>query len=61
MGEALLTHKLVGERLELAAGGSWTAPHAGDLEAAITIDPGTEALRKSGAGDTQWGIRAASG
>ena len=35
MGEALLTHKLVGERLELAARGSWTAPHAGDLEAAV--------------------------
>jgi len=36
MGEALLTHKLVGERLELAAGGSWTANHAGELEA---LDP----------------------
>ena len=35
MGEVLLTHKLVGERLELAAGGSWTAPHAGELEAQI--------------------------
>jgi phospholipid/cholesterol/gamma-HCH transport system permease protein len=35
MGEALLTHKLVGERLELAAGGSWTAPHAGELEALV--------------------------
>jgi len=31
----LLTHKLVGERLELAAGGSWTAPHAGELEALV--------------------------
>jgi phospholipid/cholesterol/gamma-HCH transport system permease protein len=35
MGEALLTHKLVGERLELAAGGSWTANHAGELEALV--------------------------
>jgi len=35
MGEALLTHKLDGERLELAAGGSWTATHAGELEALI--------------------------
>jgi phospholipid/cholesterol/gamma-HCH transport system permease protein len=35
MGEALLTHKLVGERLELAAAGSWTAPHAGELEALV--------------------------
>ncbi|MGH6735882.1 MAG: ABC transporter permease [Methyloceanibacter sp.] len=35
MGEVLLTHKLVGERLELAAGGSWTANHAGELEALI--------------------------
>ena len=35
MGEALLTHKLVGERLELAGAGSWTAPHAGELEALV--------------------------
>jgi phospholipid/cholesterol/gamma-HCH transport system permease protein len=35
MGEALLTHKLVGERLELAASGSWTANHAGELEALV--------------------------
>jgi phospholipid/cholesterol/gamma-HCH transport system permease protein len=35
MGEALLTHKLKGERLELAAGGSWTAPHAGELETLV--------------------------
>lgn len=32
MGEALLTHKLVGDRLELTASGSWTAPYAGELE-----------------------------
>jgi phospholipid/cholesterol/gamma-HCH transport system permease protein len=35
MGEVLLTQKLVGERLELAAAGSWTAPHAGALEEAV--------------------------
>ncbi len=35
MGEALLTHKLVGDRLELTARGSWTAPHAGELETEI--------------------------
>ena len=35
MGEALLTHKLEGERLELAASGSWTATHAGELETQI--------------------------
>jgi phospholipid/cholesterol/gamma-HCH transport system permease protein len=32
MGEVLLTSELKGERLELAAAGSWTAPHAGELE-----------------------------
>lgn len=35
MGEVLLTHRLEGERLELAASGSWTATHAGELEALI--------------------------
>lgn len=35
MGEALLTQKLVGDRLELIAGGSWTAPYAGELETEI--------------------------
>jgi phospholipid/cholesterol/gamma-HCH transport system permease protein len=35
MGEVLLTHKFDGERLELAASGSWTATHAGELEAII--------------------------
>jgi phospholipid/cholesterol/gamma-HCH transport system permease protein len=32
MGETLLTSKLKGERLELAASGSWTASHASELE-----------------------------
>lgn len=32
MGESLLTSRLDGERLVVAAGGSWTATHAGELE-----------------------------
>ncbi len=35
MGEALLTHRLVGTRLELTGGGSWTASHASELETAV--------------------------
>jgi phospholipid/cholesterol/gamma-HCH transport system permease protein len=35
MGEHLLTSKLKGERLELAAGGSWTASHAKELESLV--------------------------
>lgn len=35
MGEVLLTHRFEGERLELSASGSWTATHAGELEALI--------------------------
>jgi phospholipid/cholesterol/gamma-HCH transport system permease protein len=35
MGEILLTSKLKGERLELAAAGSWTAAHAGELETLV--------------------------
>ena len=35
MGEILLTSKLKGERLELAAAGAWTAAHAGELEALV--------------------------
>jgi phospholipid/cholesterol/gamma-HCH transport system permease protein len=35
MGETLLTHKLAGERLEIAARGSWTAHNAGELETAV--------------------------
>jgi len=35
MGENLLTSKLKGERLELAAAGSWTAAHAGELETLV--------------------------
>jgi phospholipid/cholesterol/gamma-HCH transport system permease protein len=35
MGEILLTSELKGERLLLAAGGSWTATHASELEALV--------------------------
>ena len=35
MGEVLLTSQLKGERLELAASGSWTAAHAGELETLV--------------------------
>jgi phospholipid/cholesterol/gamma-HCH transport system permease protein len=35
MGELLLTSKFEGERLELAAGGSWTAAHANELESLV--------------------------
>jgi phospholipid/cholesterol/gamma-HCH transport system permease protein len=35
MGEVLLTSELKGERLELAASGSWTAAHAGELETLV--------------------------
>jgi phospholipid/cholesterol/gamma-HCH transport system permease protein len=35
MGEILLTSRLKGKKLELAAAGSWTASHAGELEALV--------------------------
>jgi phospholipid/cholesterol/gamma-HCH transport system permease protein len=35
MGEILLTSKLKGKKLELAAAGSWTAAHASELEALV--------------------------
>jgi len=35
MGDVLLTSKLKGERLELAASGAWTAAHARELESLI--------------------------
>jgi phospholipid/cholesterol/gamma-HCH transport system permease protein len=35
MGEALLTSKFAGERLELSAAGSWTATHARELETLV--------------------------
>jgi len=35
MGEVLLTSQLKGQRLELAASGSWTAAHADELETLV--------------------------
>ena len=35
MGDVLLTSELKGERLEIAASGSWTAPHARELETLV--------------------------
>jgi len=46
MGEILLTSKLKGERLELAAAGSWTASHAGELEALVARVAGEAAQAK---------------
>ena len=46
MGEILLTSKLKGERLELAAAGSWTAAHASELEALVDRVAGEAAQAK---------------
>jgi len=46
MGETLLTSKLTGERLELAAGGSWTAMHASELESVVDGVAGQAATAK---------------
>lgn len=35
MGDVLLTSELKGERLKVAAGGSWTAAHARELESLV--------------------------
>jgi len=43
MGEVLLTSKLKGEKLELAASGSWTAAHARELERLIDTVAGEAA------------------
>ncbi len=46
MGEALLTSKLKGERLEIAAGGSWTASYAGELESLVdSVTPETQSAK----------------
>ena len=42
---ALLTAKFEDGRLELAAGGSWTAPHAAELE--TLVDACREAARRA--------------
>ncbi len=47
MGENLLTSKLTGERLELAAAGSWTAAHAGELETLVDRVAGEAPAAKS--------------
>jgi phospholipid/cholesterol/gamma-HCH transport system permease protein len=47
MVESLLTSRLQGERLELAAGGSWTASHASELETLVDRVAGEAAQAKS--------------
>ena len=47
MGEALLTGELKGERLELCAAGSWTAPHASELETLVDNVAGEAAKAKN--------------
>ena len=47
MGEALLTSELKGERLELAAAGSWTAAHAGELEKLVDSVAGEASKAKN--------------
>jgi len=56
MGEILLTSKLKGERLELAAGGSWTATHASELEALVDGVAG-EAAKASNVSIDMAGVR----
>jgi phospholipid/cholesterol/gamma-HCH transport system permease protein len=46
MAESLLTSHLKGERLELAAGGSWTASHASELETLVDRVAGEAAHAK---------------
>ena len=47
MGEILLKSELKGERLELLAFGSWTAPHAGELETLVDGVAGEAAKAKN--------------
>ncbi len=47
MGEILLKSELKGERLELLAFGSWTAPHAGELETLVEGVSGEAAKAKN--------------
>ena len=56
MGEILLTSELKGERLELAAVGSWTAPHAGELETLVDGVAG-EAAKASNVSIDMAGVR----
>ncbi|HEX5932522.1 MAG TPA: MlaE family lipid ABC transporter permease subunit [Methyloceanibacter sp.] len=56
MGEVLLTSQLKGERLELAASGSWTAAHAGELETLVDT-AATQAARAKGVSIDMGGVR----
>lgn len=47
MGDVLLTSELKGERLELAASGSWTAAHARELESLVDRAAGDATRAKS--------------
>jgi phospholipid/cholesterol/gamma-HCH transport system permease protein len=47
MGDVLLTSELKGERLELAAAGSWTAAHARELESLVDGVAGEAAQAKN--------------
>jgi phospholipid/cholesterol/gamma-HCH transport system permease protein len=47
MVESLLTSRLKGDRLELAAGGSWTASHANELETLVDRVAGEAGQAKS--------------
>jgi phospholipid/cholesterol/gamma-HCH transport system permease protein len=47
MVESLLTSRLKGDRLELAAGGSWTASHASELETLVDRVAGEAGQAKS--------------
>jgi len=47
MAESLLTSQLKGERLELAASGSWTASHARELETLVDSVAGEAAHAKN--------------
>ena len=47
MVQSLLTSQLKGDRLELAAGGSWTASHASELETLVDRAAGEAAQAKS--------------
>jgi phospholipid/cholesterol/gamma-HCH transport system permease protein len=56
MGEVLLKSELKGERLELAASGSWTAAHAGELETLVDSVAG-EAIKAKNVSIDMAGVR----
>ena len=56
MGEVLLKSQLKGERLELAASGSWTAAHAGELETLVDSVAG-EAIKAKNVSIDMAGVR----